>query len=36
MPTKQILNLGTGGVSYDTPKVLLPEQKFLLLMVHIQ
>lgn len=28
MPTKQILNLGTGGVSYDTPKVLLPENVF--------
>jgi len=28
MPTKQILNLGTGGVAYDTPKVLLPENVF--------
>lgn len=28
MPTKQILNLGTGGVSYDAPKVLLPENVF--------
>jgi len=28
MPTKQILNLGTGGVSYDTSKVLLPENVF--------
>jgi hypothetical protein len=28
MPTKQILNLGTGGVNYDTPKVLLPENVY--------
>lgn len=28
MPTKQILNLGTGGVCYDAPKVLLPENVF--------
>lgn len=28
MPTKQILNLGNGGVSFDTPKVLLPENVF--------
>lgn len=28
MATKQILNLGTGGVSFDTPKVLLPENVF--------
>jgi hypothetical protein len=28
MPTKQILNLGSGGVAYDTPKSLLPENVF--------
>ena len=28
MPTKQIVNLGSGGVSYDMPKVLLPENVF--------
>jgi len=28
MPTKQILDLGTGGVAYDTPQVLLPENVF--------
>jgi hypothetical protein len=28
MATKQILNLGSGGVSYDTPKILLPENVF--------
>lgn len=28
MPTKQIVNLGSGGVSYDMPKVLLSENVF--------